>query len=222
MNFGKAFTFVFEDPEWITKVLITAAIGLIPVVGQFYLLGWMLDIARRAFYGEDPLVLPEMDFGVHIINGVQAMVLGLVYGLPLFIFALPIVIVPVLGTAMELHPDTLGMVLMITSLCSGLLMFVAGILISLLVPAAEVHMMVEGGSLGAGLRFKEVFGLVRAAPLAYVIALIGAGLALFAAVLIGSIACGIGIIVTMVYAQAVMGHFYGQAYAQARSQPIAA
>jgi hypothetical protein len=55
MNFGKAFTFVFDDPEWLRKVAINALIGLIPIVGQLYLLGWGLEVARRvAMRTHDP------------------------------------------------------------------------------------------------------------------------------------------------------------------------
>jgi hypothetical protein len=52
----------------------------------------------------------------------------------------------------------------------------------------------------------------------YLITLVGTVLASLLAGIVGGIACGIGIIFTMAYYQAVMGHFYGQAYLEANAR----
>jgi len=70
------------------------------------------------------------------------------------------------------------------------------------------------GNLGAAFRFKEVFGLLRSAPGAYLLTLLGIMVAGFVAGL-GTIACVIGMFATLVYSQAIMGHLYGQAYLEA-------
>ncbi len=68
--------------------------------------------------------------------------------------------------------------------------------------------------LGAAFRFGEVFGLVRAAPSAYLIVVLATLVTGIVAGL-GIILCFIGVFLTLVYAMAVNGHFYGQAYNQA-------
>ena len=39
MDFGKAFTYVFDDADWIKKVGIAAVLMLIPFVGQVIVAG---------------------------------------------------------------------------------------------------------------------------------------------------------------------------------------
>lgn len=215
MDFARPFSYVFEDPDWVRKLLLNALIGLIPIVGQLYLLGWMLDIARRVANGEDPVWLPEINFGAFLGEGFKALILGFIYSIPVFILVAPIAILPVLGEAVGMDYDTIGTISMITSVCCSGIILLYSIVLGLAMPAAQLNMVMQG-SLGAGLRFGEVLGLVRAAPMAYLMVLVGSIAAGLLASLVGGIACGIGIIFTMAYYQAVMGHFSGQAYRIAR------
>jgi hypothetical protein len=73
----------------------------------------------------------------------------------------------------------------------------------------------DTGQLGEAFKLGYIFSMLRAAPSAYLIVLLGSILAGFAASL-GVIACFIGIIFTAVLAMAVNGHLYGQAYNIAR------
>jgi hypothetical protein len=57
----------------------------------------------------------------------------------------------------------------------------------------------------------EVFGLVRAAPVAYLLVFVGSIAAGFIASL-GTLACVIGVFVTSAYASTVNMHLIGQAY----------
>jgi len=62
MNFGTAFTFPFQAPDWLKKVAIVALLSLIPVIGQLFLLGWAFDITHRVIHNETNLFL-DPDFG---------------------------------------------------------------------------------------------------------------------------------------------------------------
>jgi hypothetical protein len=68
--------------------------------------------------------------------------------------------------------------------------------------------------MSAGFRFGEVFGMVRAVPVAYLMALLGGFVASIIASL-GVILCVIGILFTAVYAYTINAHLYGQAYNEA-------
>jgi len=46
MDIGKTFTYVFEDEDWVKKVLIGGVINLIPIVGFFFTAGYMLEMGR--------------------------------------------------------------------------------------------------------------------------------------------------------------------------------
>jgi len=215
MNFGQAFSFPFQDSEWFKKIAITGLISLIPIVGQFYLYGWMLDILRRVINKETPTLPAEVDFGGYIGKGFQGFVVAFVYAIPLIVFTLPISLITPIGAMLEMDSDMLATVSLIVSICCGGLSFIYGILMSLILPAALANFVVHG-TIGAGFRFSEVFGLLKAAPGAYVVALLGAMVASIAGQL-GVIVCFIGVLVTMPYAMAVTGHFYGQAYDQAKA-----
>jgi len=56
--------------------------------------------------------------------------------------------------------------------------------------------------------------LIRAAPSAYFMALVG-GVGASIVADLGVILCFIGVFFTMAYGAAIMGHLYGQAYKQA-------
>jgi uncharacterized membrane protein (DUF485 family) len=69
-------------PEWFTRVVITGLIGLIPIVGTINMLGWALtatDMHRNRWKE-----LPPAGFQ-HLERGVAPFVVGLVYGVVLFV-----------------------------------------------------------------------------------------------------------------------------------------
>ena len=66
-----------RDPEWVTKVLLIGLIGVIPIVGQMNLLGWMLTALDNLRGGRAELPPP----GFHYIGrGVNLFVVTLIYG----------------------------------------------------------------------------------------------------------------------------------------------
>ena len=99
MDIGKSFTFVFEDDQWITKILIAAVILLvgvlfswvlaIPLILAFALLsGYMVEITRRVMAGQVD-GLPEWDdWGALLMDGIKFWVVGIVYALPLIILSI--------------------------------------------------------------------------------------------------------------------------------------
>ena len=81
-----------------------------------------------------------------------------------------------------------------------------GILLWVWIPAANGNFLATG-SIGAAFRFGEVFALLKAAPGAYLLVLLGGIIGGFIASL-GTIACGIGVLLTSTYAVALSGHLY--------------
>jgi hypothetical protein len=214
MEFGVPFSFVFQDPDWIKKIGIMALVSLIPVVGQIVVLGWMLEVILRVI-NDDPTPLPSLDFGGQLGMGFKALVVGIGYSIPLFIIMLPLIVVAALGEPLDIDEDTLAMLMSIFGLCCGGLTFLLSLVVALLLPAALGNLVTEG-SIGAAFRIGELFNMVKSNIGAFVIAVLGAWVASLVGSL-GSIACGIGVLVTMVYAYAITGHFYAQAYKQGKA-----
>jgi len=212
MDFGKAFSFPFEDPDWAKKIIIPALILLIPIVGQIFALGWMLGVTRRVIRRELAL-LPDLQFGEQISDGLKAFVIGLVYALPVIIIVIPLSIVTSMTAASGADQETVGVAVAIVSVCCYGIIFLYSILMALVLPAAYTR-MIATGNLGAAFRFQEVIGLVRSAPGPYLLVFVGSILSGLVAGL-GSILCVIGVVLTYIYAMAVNGHLYGQAYNEA-------
>ena len=213
MKFGDAFTFVFQDLDWFKKIIIPGLVGLlIPVIGQMVLLGWALKVTLNVIRN-NPNPLPAMDFGGDLGRGFKAWVVGLVYGIPMFIFYLPILILSII--AGEGGDQTMAIVVAIAGACFGFLMLLYGIVMGLMLPAAYARVAAED-TIGAGLAFGEVFGMVKKNLVTYLLILVGTVAASFIGSL-GSIACVVGIFVTMPYSFAIMGHLYGQGYLEAKA-----
>ena len=78
MNFGKAFTYVFDDPRWLEKIIIPILYSLIPVVGWMVLMGYVMRTTRNVSEGVE-FPLPVCDFGDDLALGFKLFVVNLAY-----------------------------------------------------------------------------------------------------------------------------------------------
>ncbi len=221
MDIGKAFTFVFEDDQWIAKILLAGAILLlgiafswlllIPLLLAFALLaGYGVEILRRVTQGELD-GLPEWDnWGDLIADGLKVIVIGFVYWLPIIIVSICLGI-PI-GAFAE---DAQVLSSLFSLLLSGLTLLWA-IAVSVVFPAS-VAFYVANEDLGAAFRFGEVFAFVRDNLATYLITFLMSWVASVIGNL-GSFVCGVGWLVTLPYSLMVTGHLYGQAYMEGLGQ----
>jgi hypothetical protein len=212
MEFGKAFSFAFEDKDWIKKLGIGALLMIIPFIGWLVVAGWGIEITKRVIQ-HDPQPLPDWsDFGGYLVKGLQVFVIGLVYSLPIILVNICQQGVTLFGQQGDTTDETILMAVTVFAVCFGCVSFIYSIFLGFILPAALGNFAATG-QMGAGFRFGEVFGLVRAAPVAYLLALLGGFVASLIASL-GLILCVIGILFTAVYAYTINAHLYGQAYNQ--------
>jgi hypothetical protein len=212
MDFGRAFSYVFEDSDWLKKVGIAALVFLIPLVGPITVLGWSLAITKRVIEGQTTDLLPAWDnFSDHMTLGFKVFVVGFAYSLPVTISSTCSNVIPLLEQ--NVSGDTADLLMglgWIVAICFGCLTMIYSIFLGLALPAAYAKVAVTG-EIGAGFRFADIAALVKAAPGAYVLTLVGSIAAGLVASL-GLIACFVGIFFTAALSYAIMGHFYGQAY----------
>lgn len=220
MDIGKAFSFVFEDKDWVSKILIAAAISLvgtllgiliIPAILAAALLGgYMVEIARRVIQ-DHPQVLPEWDnWGTLLTDGLKFIVISIVYAAPMILASICLGIPA--GLLSEDSPE-LSTALSLVLSCLNILW---AIVLSLFLPAAVGAFAAEG-ELGAAFRFGRVFSLVRNNFSTYLIVLVMSWIASLIGGL-GVIICLIGWLATYPYSYMVIGHLYGQAYRKATGQ----
>jgi hypothetical protein len=217
MDFGKAFSFVFEDEDWIKKIGVGGLISLIPIIGVFLVLGWGVEVTKRVIR-DDAEILPDWsDFGGYLTRGFMVFVIG-------FVFMLPVILVSACGTGQTLlaesyNDDVLTTAIWIVTACLTCFTTLYSIAAYLVLPAAIANYAATG-EIGAAFKLGEIFKMVRDNIGTYAMVLLGGIIASLVSSL-GVIACAIGVLFTMVYAMAINGHLWGQAYKVSTSGIIA-
>ena len=218
MDVGKAFTFVFEDKDWIKKVLIAAGILLVGIFFSWVLLiplilasvllgGYVVEITRRVIRG-DVDTLPQWDnWSALIVDGLKVVVIAIVYSLPLIIVSV------CLGIPIGILSDNAQEISSLHSALLSCISMLYAIAVTLVLPAA-IGKFADTGDLGAAFRFGEVFSLVRNNFSTYLVTLVMSWVAGLIGSL-GTLICGVGWLATYPYSLMVTGHLYGQAYVAA-------
>ncbi len=209
MDFGQALTYQFRDPHWMKKFLVAALLSLIPLLGPVMVLGWALGITRRMMIDQADALLPELEPVEDLWRGLKAWGFGLIYALPATIIAVPFGGGLLLLLAAESALD--GAAWALAGLCLVALLIAYSLVYALVLPAAYGCYLAGGESFRAGLRLRQIFGLLRREPAAYFLVMIG-GLLCFFITLFGMVGCMVGIIFSGLYTQTVMAHLFGQAY----------
>lgn len=211
MDFALAFSFPFQDEEWIKKIAIGAVLCL-TVIGIIPVFGWSLMVTKRVITGETPTLPDWSDFGGMLALAIKGIVVGLVFSLPILIVVVPVLIAtPLIG-----DDETLQTILVVISFCVSCVAALYLILLAFAVPAAYGRLAATD-SIGAALNVGKLIAMLRAAPSAYLIAVLGLIVAGFVSSL-GLVLCAVGVFATIAYALAIEGHLYGQAYKQAAAQ----
>ncbi len=98
-NLGRAFNFMFEDPEWLQKILIGGCFVLLSciLIGIPFVLGYMLLLIKNTTEGR-PLPLPAWDnLGDKFTSGLMCLVMLLLWAVPVWIVAFILMMIPCLG-----------------------------------------------------------------------------------------------------------------------------
>jgi hypothetical protein len=217
MDIGKAFGFVFDDENWIVKVLIGGVLIFIPFVGPILVYGYGLELMQNVIKGR-PRPLPEWDdWGGKLVKGIMYLVISFVYALPIVLLGICFgLLMTVLGVAEA--EEAINVIGSLGGVCFGGFALLYGILLTLALPPA-IGRYLETGELGAAFRLGEVFALVRDNIGAWIIALVLSWLAGLIASL-GIILCFVGVLFTAFWANLVMMYLWGDVYRQASAKSV--
>lgn len=207
MDIGKAFSFPFDDDQWVASILLCGVLLLIPIVGQILLIGYMLETARNVAMGS-PRPLPKWNnFGEKFSLGFGGFVVSLGYALPLMLLGLVFACVAGGLGGTSSGEDAAAAAAGGVFLCLFPLIFVLALIISPLILAAQVRYL-QSGSLGDAFNVGAVIAMVRQDLGGWVVLWL---LSILCGIVgsLGSIIF-IGFIFTMPYSQAVFGHLMGQ------------
>jgi len=208
MDIGKAFTFVFEDDEWISKVLVGALFVLASsvLVGIPFLLGYMLLTMRNVMQGvEKPLPKWE-NLGDLFRDGLILAVIFIVWAIPIWIIlCLQWFLALIIGDSYR-AAETLG----VLTTCIGCLSGLWGIVITLFSPAIYIR-FAQNPEFKSGFEFAELWEFTKDNIGNVIIAILLGWVASIIAQF-GVILCVIGWFATVFWAYMVQAHLYGQVY----------
>ncbi len=213
MNVGRAFTFMFDDPQWVSKMLIGAVIALLSVLvlPVFILMGYMIAVARNVMQGNERL--PDWgDLMRYLTDGFFLWVATMVYTLPFWVLAGASFLPMFLSAGASEEAQAASMAISLLGLCLAFLFFLALFLIT---PALVVEYVADP-RFGTLFQFGRVFGRVQRCfgPIVTVLLVTTVGMFLYGIVIsiIGLIPCVGWLIVFLltVYPYLVAGYLYGQ------------
>lgn len=218
MDFGRAFGFVFNDPEWMKKILLGGLISLIPLIGGFVVYGYSLEVARRVYQAADEQLPQWDDFGGYLTRGFMLWVGLLVWFLPVGIIG-ACATGAVLAAGGSSGDDAASAASTIAAIGIFSVLFIVVMLWAItFVPIITGRYAVER-NFGAMFQFSEIMAEIRQAGAGPLLMLL---LIYIVAGFIGQLgffACVIGVIFTSFYASVVLGHGAGQVYRRARGLP---
>jgi hypothetical protein len=210
MDIGKSFTYMFEDQEWIKKLLIGGVVNLIPIV-DFAATGYWLTQTKNVYEGRD-LPLPEWDnFGAYFMKGLMAFVGQLIYSLPIFLIYCCAFLLPTFAigaSANENQAGTLAGLVTALTACGGCLMFLYGLALVVFLPALLTRYALTE-QFGALFQFREAWQLINANVGNYAIAVVMMIVAFAIAGFVGGLVCGIGAAFTSFWAMLVGAYLFG-------------
>jgi hypothetical protein len=222
MDYAKSFTFVFDDPRWITKIAIGTglilvssllSVILIGVLGFFILGGYSIRLLQNVRRG-DETPLPEWDdWGGDFMRGLKYAVVGIVWALPMIIFILPMIIGGAIADGNG-SASLLGGLIMVGAMC---FMFLYGLFVALAAPGFTIAFSGDE-QITSGLQFTEIWHWTRANIGQVIVAVLVILLAQFVITMVGSIVgavlCLVGMAITVPLATLAVSIFQHHVYGQ--------
>lgn len=209
-DFAKSFSFVFEDPDWVKKILIGGLMYLASflIVGMFFVMGYLAKLVRNVVDGVARPLPDWDDLGGYFADGLKLFVVGLLYMLP----AIVIIGLMVGGAVImeEASSDAGGCLVGLM----WLIIFPLYLFIMIIMPAAMVYVMTTG-EISAAFQFSRIFAFIKANAANYALAVATYLIANFISQF-GIILLCIGVVFTAFWSMVVTFYAFAQAYRLAK------
>lgn len=210
IDFGKAFTFIFDDERWFDKLIVPILVSLIPVVGGLAFTGYILRTIKNVIQNEvNPL--PDFEFGEDLSRGFRLFLIGLVYSLPIML-VVGLALIPMLRLNSNESLSALAVIFLVLAF---LLMIAYSLFLMLIQPIMTANFAVKD-TFASGFELGLFFKRLGNNFVAWLIVYAGIFLAGIISPL-GSILFFVGVLLTTAYSQLMVAHLTGQAYAASES-----
>lgn len=185
INYTRAFSFMFEDKNWIVKIILGAIFNLLTLVliGIPFVFGYLLELAKNSSEGKE-IPLPEWD------NLGDKFARGLVYAIIVIIYSIP-------GIILSFIPCV--------RYCLGPLYFLALLFV---LPYITVR-YAQTGSFEDCFRFNDIIDFAKK-NLNNLIVVVLLTIALGIIATFGALALVVGVFFTMFWADLAIYYLYGK------------
>ena len=204
MDYGKSFTFVFEDEKWISKFAVGVLVTLVPIVNLAGY-GYMVQLLKNVRDGQE-YPLPEWDdFGKFFLDGLKFLLGFLVYMIPVILLSLIIIPIAFAADSGGAAEDAVAIAMM----CISCLVILLSFLPMLLYPALYIQ-YAKDDKISDMFRLDEMWQLFKANSANYIIVLLMIFFVLAFIASFGLVLCFVGILLTAWWAQLAAAHLMGQ------------
>jgi hypothetical protein len=214
IDFGRPFTFVFDDPDWVRKILLGGLMTLLSflLIGIFIVFGYCARLARNVAAGV-ARPLPEWnDIGDYLLEGLKLVVIAIIYYIPVMIvFAIGMGGTAFLGAlADDTGADAVAAVaggMFSIGMC---FLYIFALAVAAILPAA-LTLAVMRQDFGAAFDFRTVFSYIGQNGANYVLAIAVHLIAGFLAQFGFFLLC-VGLLFTAFWSQLATTHAFGETY----------
>ena len=217
IQYLRMYNYIFENPNWMTNVLLGGLCGLIPVVGPLVMLGYQFEIVI-ALLQTGGTRYPDFDFNRfsdYLMRGLWPFLVQLVAGMVLMVPVMILAMVPffvLMGLASNANNDaTMGLVVMFGFFLWGLFMF----LISVLPAVVLLPMQIRAGleqDFGAAFNFGWVLDFIKKTWVDMLMALLFLAFTATLLVMLGYVACFVGVFFALPIVYLAQAHFQYEVY----------
>ena len=198
-NLGRAFNFMFEDPEWLQKILIGGCFVLLSfiLIGWPFVLGYMLLLIKNTAEGR-PLPLPSWDnLGDKFTSGLMCIVVLFLWAVPVWIVYFVLLMIPCIG---------------------WLLLVPFALAVALVMPYVMARFAV-GGKISDAFDFPGIIAFLTQNLMNLVIVLV-MSIVLTIISYFGILALGVGFLFTNFWAQLGIAYLAGELYRTGQSGKV--
>jgi hypothetical protein len=209
-DFAKPFTFTFEDPRWVQKILLGGLfmIAAVFIIGAFFVYGYLARLVRNVIAGV-AYPLPEWDdLGEYFSEGIRLFCVALIYTLPLIALAFIFIVPSILAQSTDneaLQNIGGGM-----AACVWCVIFPLSLALAIWLPGALLFAVVER-RFGAAFEFGQIAAFIRANVGNYLLAFV-VWLVVRMIVPFGFILLCVGVVFTSFWSLVVAGYAFAQAW----------
>ena len=221
MDFGKAFVFMFSDPEWLKKLGIGTLVGLvglllapvlIGIIPLMVVIGYTVVVLRNVM-NDVEFPLPEWDdWGAFFSLGAKVFFATLIWALPIILLTIPLAIG---GAFIDQNSGAEGIGIAIVT-CGSCLVLLWGLFVTVLSPAIYIRIAATG-RFASAFEFGQMLAFTRdnlgnviiAILLLLVVGIIAGAIGMLGVVLLF---CGLFITLpfAMLWQYLVQAHLFGQ------------